>query len=100
VPFVLAERARSECARSMRTVKGSLDHSAKRHMVLLRDPRWTCAVGDKSSLPSGVKVDRIAMIFRRENTPDPFLVSRVVFEAIRELMAEPTPKSRRIGFKT
>ena len=25
---------------------------------------------------------------------------RVVFEAIRELMAEPTPKSRRIGFKT
>jgi phage regulator Rha-like protein len=24
---------------------------------------------------------------------------RVVFEAIRELMAEPTPKSRRIGFK-
>ena len=25
---------------------------------------------------------------------------RVVLEAIRELMAEPTPKSRRIGFKT
>ena len=25
---------------------------------------------------------------------------RVVFEAIRELMAEPAPKSRRIGFKT
>ena len=25
---------------------------------------------------------------------------QVVFEAIRELMAEPTPKSRRIGFKT
>ena len=25
---------------------------------------------------------------------------RVVFEAIRELMAEPDPKSRRIGFKT
>jgi hypothetical protein len=25
---------------------------------------------------------------------------RVVFEAIRELMAEPEPKSRRIGFKT
>ena len=25
---------------------------------------------------------------------------RVVFEAIRELMAEPMPKSRRIGFKT
>ena len=25
---------------------------------------------------------------------------RVVFEAIRELMAEPQPKSRRIGFKT
>ena len=25
---------------------------------------------------------------------------RVVFEAIRELMAEPTPKSRRIGFRT
>ena len=24
----------------------------------------------------------------------------VVFEAIRELMAEPTPKSSRIGFKT
>jgi len=26
--------------------------------------------------------------------------SRIVFEAIRELMAEPEPKSRRIGFKT
>ena len=25
---------------------------------------------------------------------------RVVFEAIRELMGEPDPKSRRIGFKT
>jgi hypothetical protein len=25
---------------------------------------------------------------------------RLVFEAIRELMAEPEPKSRRIGFKT
>jgi hypothetical protein len=25
---------------------------------------------------------------------------RVVFEAIRELMEEPAPKSRRIGFKT
>jgi hypothetical protein len=25
---------------------------------------------------------------------------QVIFEAIRELMAEPTPKSRRIGFKT
>ena len=25
---------------------------------------------------------------------------RIVFEAIRELMAEPAPKSRRIGFKT
>ena len=29
VPFLLAERARSECARPMRTVKGSLGHSAK-----------------------------------------------------------------------
>ena len=27
VPFLLAERARSECARSMRAVKGSLGHS-------------------------------------------------------------------------
>ena len=25
---------------------------------------------------------------------------RIVFEAIRELMAKPAPKSRRIGFKT
>ena len=25
---------------------------------------------------------------------------RIVFEAIRELMTEPDPKSRRIGFKT
>jgi hypothetical protein len=25
---------------------------------------------------------------------------RIVFEAIRELMAEPEPKPRRIGFKT
>jgi hypothetical protein len=29
VPFLLAERARSECARSMRAVKGSLGHSPK-----------------------------------------------------------------------
>jgi hypothetical protein len=29
VPFLLAERARSECARSMRAVKGSLGHSLK-----------------------------------------------------------------------
>ena len=27
MPFLLAERARSECARSMRAVKGSLGHS-------------------------------------------------------------------------
>jgi len=27
VPFLLAERARSEGARSMRAVKGNLDHS-------------------------------------------------------------------------
>jgi hypothetical protein len=30
----------------------------------------------------------------------PPLSVRVVFEAIRELMTEPAPKSRRIGFKT
>ncbi len=29
VPFLLAERARSECARSMRAVKGSLGRSPK-----------------------------------------------------------------------
>jgi hypothetical protein len=28
VPFLLAERPRSECARSMRAVKGSLGHSS------------------------------------------------------------------------
>ena len=27
MPFLLAERARSECARSMRAVKGSLGHA-------------------------------------------------------------------------
>ena len=30
MPFLLAERARSECARSMRAVKGSLGPSPKR----------------------------------------------------------------------
>ena len=29
VPLLLAERARSECARSMRAVEGSLGHSPK-----------------------------------------------------------------------
>jgi hypothetical protein len=30
VPSLLAERARSECARSMRAVEGSLGHSLKK----------------------------------------------------------------------
>ena len=34
VPFLLAERARWECARSMRAVKGSLGHSLLREMCI------------------------------------------------------------------
>ena len=32
MPFLLAERARSECARSTRAVKGSLGHSSKKSL--------------------------------------------------------------------
>ena len=39
VPFLLAERAREECARSMRAVKGSLGHSPKVSWRESEDPR-------------------------------------------------------------
>jgi hypothetical protein len=39
VPFLLAERARSECARSMRAVKGSLGHSLELRFGELEGPR-------------------------------------------------------------
>jgi len=38
VPFVLAERARSECARSMRAVKGNLGHSLYEKVQAIRKP--------------------------------------------------------------
>ena len=40
VPFLLAERARSECARSMRAVKGSLGHSPKMNDGSSLEPLW------------------------------------------------------------
>jgi len=43
VPFLLAERARSECARSMRAVKGSLGHSFLGWVNGVR--MWTWAEG-------------------------------------------------------
>ena len=46
VPFLLAERARSECARSMRAVKGNLATPEKREKW--GTPRWTRAVGDSA----------------------------------------------------
>jgi hypothetical protein len=44
VPFLLAERARSECARSMRAVKGSLGRSLKEWYMELKGPRSTAAL--------------------------------------------------------
>ncbi len=38
MPFLLAERARSECARSMRAVKGSLGHSLIREVEKQKVP--------------------------------------------------------------
>jgi hypothetical protein len=50
VPFLLAERARRSCARSMRAVKDSLATPFLRERVEIRrrikNPRWTRAVGD------------------------------------------------------
>jgi len=41
---LLAERARSECARSMRAVQGSLGHSPKENFGELEGPRSTATV--------------------------------------------------------
>ena len=41
MPFLLAERAHSESARSMRTVKGSLGHSLQERCKESEGPRWT-----------------------------------------------------------
>jgi hypothetical protein len=45
VPFLLAERAHSESARSMRAVKGNLDHSLEQMFGAEeeRSPRVSCA---------------------------------------------------------
>jgi hypothetical protein len=39
MPFLLAERARQDCARSMRAVKGNLGHSLKEKYVESEGPR-------------------------------------------------------------
>ena len=48
VPFLLAERARSECARSMRAVKGSLGRSLEEKLEEVEGPRSTAAVKNSS----------------------------------------------------
>ena len=45
MPFLLAERAREECARSMRAVKGSLGHSPKERTEKWQGSHWTRVVG-------------------------------------------------------
>jgi hypothetical protein len=67
--LLLAERARSECARSTRAIEDRPAHPLKMKLKIER-PRS----GRPPSPPSRAKVDRRAMIFRRENTPDPFSV--------------------------
>jgi len=51
VPFLLAERARSECARSMRAVQGTLGPSLFREVEKSEGPRWTRAIGDQTDRP-------------------------------------------------
>ncbi len=45
VPFLLAERAHSESARSMRGIKGSLGHSLERKGVRVRRGKQRALVG-------------------------------------------------------
>ena len=73
VPFLLAERARSECARSMRAVKGSLGHSLlERNERAWEDLFVASLDGRSQKLHTLLRRWDLVGEMRREKTPAPF----------------------------
>jgi len=69
VPFLLAERAHSESARSMRAVKGSLGHSPKEEHREIEDWKALARANGTSRCASGWAGEKVARSWKSPLSP-------------------------------